>query len=223
MITIRSKVALKATMGLTLFFVVLNLVVYFLQRVDIISEKYLRLVDLDSERNLPTFYSTLLLLTTSLTLLSIGLNDKRKYYWYLLSAIFCFLALDENISIHEELINITKSFLGDTHGFLYFAWIIPYGIAAILLAAFYFRFVWTLPKKTRLLFFISGAVFLMGALGMEMVSGCYGEEAGFSSPVYKCLTFLEETLEMVGVSLFIFALLDYIEANLGRLVILMQK
>ena len=153
MISIKSTATLKTTMGFVLFLGILNFVVYFLVRFDLVSIKLLGLVNLDTEGNIPTFYATILLLAASAILLLIGLRDKKKYYWFLLSAIFCFLALDENISIHEQLTTLTKSAIGvEDPTIMPVAWIIPYGIMSILLALFFFKFVWNLPKKTKILF-----------------------------------------------------------------------
>ncbi len=224
MITIKSKSVLKIILSMVFFFVFLNVLVYLLVRFNVIPERYLLMVNLDGEQNLPTFYATILLLKASIILLLIALHGKQKYHWYLLSGIFCFLALDENIEIHEQLTAVTKSALAtDTQGIFYFAWIIPYGIITILLMIFLFKFVWGLPKRTRTLFIVSGFTFLSGALGLEMIAGSYWEESGWSSMIYKILAFSEETLEMTGVSLFIFALLDYIEQNFGRLTISMSR
>lgn len=82
---------LKIVLGLVIFFVILNIAVYFLTRYNVIHEEYLSMVSLDREGNLPTFYATVLLLPASVILLFIGLQGKQKYYWYLLSSIFCFL------------------------------------------------------------------------------------------------------------------------------------
>ncbi|MDN5213592.1 hypothetical protein QQ020_16085 [Fulvivirgaceae bacterium BMA12] len=224
MITIRSKSVLKTILGMVCFFVFLNVSVYLLVRFNVIPERYLLMVNLDGEQNLPTFYATVLLLTASIILLLIALRGRQKYNWYLLSGIFCFLSLDENIEIHEQLTALTKSALAtETQGIFYFAWIIPYGIITILLMIFLFKFVWNLPNRTRRLFIISGFIFLSGALGLEMIAGSYWEESGWSSMIYKILAFSEETLEMTGVSLFIFALLDYIEENFGGLTISMSR
>lgn len=211
-------------MGFAFFLMALNVVTYFLVRFNVVDEIHLSLFDLDGEGNLPTYFATVLLLLASVVLLLIGLQGKQKYYWYLLSGVFCFLSLDESIQIHEKFNALTKSALGlKTYGAFYFAWVIPYGILTLLLLVFLYRFIWTLPKRTRTLFIISGIIFVSGALGLEMVAAGYVEKFGYSARIYKLLAFSEEALEMIGVSLFIFALLDYVENTFDRLVISVQR
>lgn len=224
MIHIRSKTILKTMLGFVLFIVLLNIAGYFLMRNNMISEAQFQMVYLDSEKNLPTFFSSILLLTASVILFLIGWQGKQKVYWYLLGGIFCFLALDENISIHENLTGVTRSMLNtETLGVFYFAWVIPYGIATLMLVVILYNFFRRLPKKTKVLFLISGLIFVLGAIGMEMLAGRYAEQTGFTSRTYRVLAFLEEIMEMIGGCLFIFALLDYIEENLGKLVVSIQK
>src|SRR5690606_1858442 len=70
-----------------------------------------KLFDLNTEGNIPTLFSTLLLLTAALLL---GLkylkaatyDDSNKRYWLFLSLVFVFLALDESLQIHEKVTNI---------------------------------------------------------------------------------------------------------------------
>ena len=224
MIFLKSKDVFKTILGFMAFFIVLYIVVSLLVRYEVIAERYLSMADLNAEGNLPTFYSTLLLLSASAILLVIATKGKQKFYWYFLGVLFFFLALDENIGIHERFDTLTRSVLvTEPSGIFYFSWIIPYGIALVILLAFLYKFIWNLPNKTKFLFIISGLIFVSGAIGLEMISGVYAENSGFLTRSFRILTFFEEILEMTGVSLFIFALLDYIEDNFGVLTISMQR
>ena len=53
----------------------------------------------------------------------------------------------------------------------------------------------------------SAALFLGGAVGLEMVGGSVAETEGIESLRYRLLANLEEGLELAGTLLFIYALL----------------
>ncbi len=70
-----------------------------------------------------------------------------------------------------------------------------------------------LPSKTRLGLILSGAIFVGGAIGVEMISAAEYEaakDAGVRSLQYYLLYSLEEFMEMLGIALFIYYVLDYL-------------
>jgi len=173
----------------------------------------LPLFNVGTERNLPTFYSACAMLVCSgLLLLITWLEWERPrakgLYWAVLAAVFCALACDEMLVLHEKLIAPVRDLLG-TSGALYYAWVIPYGAFALLFACVYARFLWQLPRRSALLFLLAGAVFVSGALGLEMLGASWIQRYG-RGPGYVAFQTVEETFEMGGIVLFVFALLDYI-------------
>lgn len=172
----------------------------------------IRLFDFNSEKSIPTFYSSFALLLCSLLLLGIGINSKNrgsKYLeWIGLSFIFVFLSIDEMLAIHELLVDVTKKFVS-VSGLLYYAWVIPYSIGLLVLTMFYYKFLKQLPKKTFYMFFLSGFVFVSGAIGIESIGGLQHQVNGTDNLTYCLLYTLEELLEMVGVVIFIYAILCY--------------
>lgn len=186
------------------------------------NERLLGLVpffSIGSDRNLPTFYSALALLVCAALLGLIGVASRqrtaiRPLYWYGLAAVFVFLSIDEMLMLHEKMIEPLRSKLG-TSGLFHYAWILPYGAGLLVLLAVYSRFLLRLPRRTAWLFIISGTVFVTGAIGFEMLGGLYFEAHGGKTIAYVALQTVEETLEMVGIVLFLYALADYLERNLG--------
>ena len=120
------------------------------------------------------------------------------------------MTIDELISIHETLISITHDLIEITSDYLTFAWVIPYGFALIILFFLYFDFVRTLPSKTRTLFLISGIIFCSGAIGIELLGGKIYSQIGQYSLEFAISCSVEETLEMLGICLFIYALLNHL-------------
>ena len=86
-----------------------------------------------------------------------------------------------------------------------------------ILGLLYFRFIFSLPRKTTTLLVISAIVFLTGAVFLDMLGGKEAELHGYYSVMYTVLYTIEEFLEMLGVVLLIYTLLDYIEQQFGTL------
>lgn len=178
-------------------------------------EEWTRLFNLDREYNFPSAYSSLTLLLCAFLIMLIANykkteNNRFSRHWKTLSLIFLFFAIDEAFSIHEILIikDLRKAL--NLGGVFYFIWVIPGTLFVIWFTLWYWKFLLHLPGKTRLLFMISGGTYVAGALGGEMVSGFYADLEGQQNLVYAFMVCLEEVLEMVGVIIFIYALLTYL-------------
>jgi hypothetical protein len=194
------------------------------------NEKLFGLVymfSLGADGNIPTFYSSFALLCAGGLLLFIGylvhkLQRTHWIYWLGLGGVFCFLAVDEMLELHERLIEPVRNVTGAS-GLLYYAWVIPYAVALLALGLLYLRFLLGLPRRTAVLFVASGAVFVTGAVGFEMLGGLFFQTFGSNTPGYVALQTLEEGMEMIGVVMFIYALVDYMERELGGLQISIER
>lgn len=126
---------------------------------------------LGAERNVPTLYSTLALLVGAGLLMLIARHSKTdRLYWWVLGGTFVFLALDEMMGFHEKLVGPVGNAL-KTSGAFHYAWIIPYGLAVLAFGIAFSRFLLRLPRHTAIRFVVAGAIFVAGAVGMEMVGG----------------------------------------------------
>lgn len=81
--------------------------------------------------------------------------------------------------------------------------------------AAYVRFVFALPKKIRFMFLLSGVIFVAGAIEDEFVGGYWYESYGVANLTYAVITMFEESFEMIGVVIFIYALLSYLGRELS--------
>lgn len=171
---------------------------------------------IDREGNIPSFFSALLLLFSAGLLGGIAvLNAKARLLhtskWIILALGFGYMAYDEALAVHESLILPIGSLLGRGRlGVLYFAWVIPGSILVLLLLVFFLRFLLYLPAKTRQRFVLAGALYIGGAIGVEMIGAYYFELYGPRNFTYTMIATIEESLEMAGVIVFISSLLDYI-------------
>ncbi len=174
------------------------------------------LLNLDNENNIPTFFSSFLLLFAALLLMVITIlarNSKASYVsgWAILSSGFLFMAFDEAFSLHEELNEPTRTLLGnDIHGVFYYSWVIPAIPLVLVIALFFLKFLLYLPAKTRLNFLIGAILYIGGAIGIEMIGGFYASLYGTYNLTYSMIVTVEESLEMAGSIIFIWALLEYI-------------
>jgi hypothetical protein len=177
-----------------------------------------RLFNLDEEQNVPSFFSTFLLLFATLLLSLITILRKRQaaadvFYWAILSLGFLYLALDEAASIHELLILPVRRMLGgDNLGFFYFAWIVPGILIVLLLALFFSRFLLRLPTKTRWTFLLAAVLYVGGAIGFETIEGRY-REVHPADLTFNVMLTAEESLEMMGLIVFIWGLMVYITGH----------
>ena len=174
------------------------------------DKHWLDVVNMDRELNLPTLFSTLLLMMSAVLLQrlsTIEWNDDAAD-WALLSRIFVFLALDEALQIHEIL--ILPGLRHQIHPALASTWVIPYGLIALGLLWRFRRFLTALPAKTSARFLRAGSIYLTGAIGMEMV-GSFAVRSGLirlHSFWYGAITGIEESLELFGLILFLYALMQ---------------
>ena len=187
------------------------------------------LFNVNREQNIPTLFNVLLLISCSVLLsLIFYLHRKQvaglKMYWATLAIGFVYMAIDEFAQLHE---NIGISFIpliGDhSHGFLYYSWVVPAFALIIFLALFFSNFLFKLPKTTCVSFIIAGIIYLTGLLGIEMLGGYYHELHGNENLTYSLISTLEESLEMLGLILFIRALLDYLSAHFSEITINFQR
>jgi len=63
------------------------------------------------------------------------------------------------------------------------------------------------------LFIIAGVIFVTGAIGLDFVSELYYQK-GQLDLTYVIISTFEETQEMVGILIFIYALMSYIDSEL---------
>ena len=222
--------------------VVLHLIVAFCHTVlQIKVEALTQLVDLDLESNLPTFFNiSLFFIGAGLFYLhgKAAIANKRSG-WFLMAAIFVFLGIDEGSQIHEKFVFFTHRLLGHEGksaielGWFYYAWVIPYGLAAIGLLVLLSRWLLNLDPKLRRGLLISGAIYVFGAVFLEMAGGkvvgsdsypaedfpwlpcrIYDDPSGcwqYMNPLYITLYTLEEVFEMTGLILCIRFLLKAFE------------
>ena len=180
---------------------------------------WLQRLSLDEESSLPTAFSGAVLLAAALLVGTIAAlkrqaRDFWRNLWRLLAVVFAYLAADELVSLHEHLTDFVPAVV-ERSGLFHFAWVLPVLPVVLVFALLYLRFLWRLPPRTRALFVLAGLLYTGGALGFEMLGGLVLERFTLNSLPYLATSTLEETLEMFGALVFVYALLDYLAAQWG--------
>ena len=166
------------------------------------------LVDAIGEHNVPTFYSSLVLLLAALLAGALALSSTGRSVrgWTALAALFFLAGMDEFITFHELVDGWMKRFV-DTGGLLHWAWVLPGGAFALAALVALRSFVRSLDRPVRARLMVGAALVLGGALGVELGEGAVLSAAGGYSLTWGLVCTSQETLEMLGVVVWIEALL----------------
>jgi hypothetical protein len=160
--------------------------------------------DVNSERNVPTAWSALLLLTCAGAAALLAGRGRRDTGWVLVAVTCAFLALDESFELHERLGGLGTSVADDR---LHFAWVVPGGALACLVGLVLLQRLRAQHPEVLRRLVVAGAVYLSGALVLEALSGQVLRAHGAGGKAYTLVTSVEEGLEMAGASLLLAALL----------------
>ncbi|MDX2416089.1 MAG: hypothetical protein QNK19_01360 [Xanthomonadales bacterium] len=169
--------------------------------------RYIAFFDLDEEESLGTWFSTLILLLAGLLSFiqakySDGGHNRWHFCWWLLGIGFCILSLDEVAGFHE----FVNTMVEGTH------WT-TFGAGLVLVMGIVFLPFWlSLPKRTRVLFLIAGAIYVGGAVGVEWGTIWHEDHGELDTLGYNLWNALEEFMEMAGIVLYIYAISAHIEA-----------
>jgi hypothetical protein len=176
------------------------------------------LFDLNRERNAPALFSTGLFVfnATLFARVAAGPGTESRGAWRFLAGLFLFLAADEWLALHERLVGPVRSALA-VGGIFYYAWVIPYGLAVILLTVVLLPAVWRIGHPVRSWLLASAAIYLAGAIGFEMLGARRAEALGGQPDLaYNLLCTAEESLEIGGLILLTYALLSALRDRAGR-------
>lgn len=183
------------------------------------------LFDLDRPFNLPAFYATLLMLADALLLGAIGALYRRQrrsrgWSWFFLAALLLFLAFDKAFNVHGQIGWAISEAVVDRRAAYQNVAIVGLAFTGTV-AAISTRFLLRLDPRTRMLMLASGAIFVLGALGFEVLQVLRHEvvrsTASRPDAVYFALVAAEETLEMLGMALFGYTLLDHLRIQFAAL------
>ena len=216
-IALDAGVFLRAALGCIVVLAFIGVLVVILDhlREEGVPRLILRGFLLDAEANVPTLFAFSLLLFAAALLAAIGAGaflarERYRFHWALLAALFFLVGYDEAARMHEKLNDPVGAALGGSSGMAHFPWVIPAGGLVAALTLIYLPFVRDLPAPIGRLFVLSAALYVGGALGVEMLGAAHAETHGVYELTYYLITTVEETLEMLGVAVFAYALVRFL-------------
>lgn len=176
------------------------------------------LVNLNEEANLPTFFSSLLIVCAAALAGTIAACTPRgggsyRRHWIVLALLLVFMAADETAVLHERMAEPAQRLLGErATGPLFLAWVVPGSALVLGVVVAYLRFWLRLPPRTRFLTAAATAIFFGGAIGVELLEGLYLTANGTQDFRYQMITTLQESMEMAGMIVLIGGLLDHLRS-----------
>jgi len=176
------------------------------------------LFDVDGEDNVPAFFSFAIMMYAVALLGYIAMHHRsgekpRTAYWTALAIVFSYLAIDEGFEVHEHIAKFAAGWIG-AHELRVYAWLVPYAVGGIVFLLVYARFLRQLRRIDAMRILRSGIVYVAGAGVAEFFGALYVHIYHTEHALgYDIETAIEESLEMAGVIMFIYALLKYIEVH----------
>jgi hypothetical protein len=158
--------------------------------------------DLDEEESFGTWFSAAILFFAALLFfwqadVCRRSADQMYYWWFVLALGFCLMSVDEVVGLHEY---INTAFEESMWAGLSLGLVAATGLG-------FLPFLWRYRWRTAGLFLLAGILFVGGAVGVERYSG-----TDINSLEYNMLTGIEEGLEMSGVILAIYTVLQLMGA-----------
>jgi hypothetical protein len=251
-LAIRTKTVVRALIIAVLLLTLAGLAARFALYVlgDEAFTRPLRLFDVGEERSIPTWFESMQFMLCSVLLAVVAVykrqrSERYRLHWGVLSLILLYMSLDEVATIHEtmgaELQRLLHYLTGFTPGgAISYFWVVPGALFVLVVGLAYLRFLFDLPRDTRRWFVFAGAVFLLGALGLEMLSAQVASSSGaiagwvasasggsISQASAKAVptilkggqTSFEEMFEMLGLTALIYALLAYIRTYVENITV----
>ena len=130
---------------------------------------------LTSENNLPTWYTTVVMLAVAFAAAVAGWLARSRsramaVRWWIFAGLFALLSLDEMAALHERLEPLGARILHPT-GFFYFVWVVPGIVLAAVVVVAVLQLARALATPVRRELVLGIALFLGAALGLEMLGG----------------------------------------------------
>lgn len=171
--------------------------------------------DLDDESSVSTWFSQALFLSIGLgAMLAAHLSVRTaiRRLWQLVGVLGLLLSVDEVASLHEFVLqSLHNQFFRDasptsTNN----AWLLVTPFILLAVAWFVWMAIRILPKRTTLLFATAICSFLVGAIFFDALASIVDRETFLNQGL---LIAVEETLELFGSVISVYAIADYIETQ----------
>ena len=158
-------------------------------------------LDIGAEGNASVWFaSTVWLLVGTLAALAAVTAPRFRKSWWLFAAVGVTASADEAAALHERLFVVGDRLAPYLPLDTFYNWVIPGAVIALVVGALLIRLILALRPRVAGALIASGALFLLGALVVETLSGLVHREDQGMSPLYLTLMYVEETFELVAVA-----------------------
>lgn len=173
--------------------------------------------DLDDEASVATWFSQALFLAISIcAALAAYLSSRAavRRLWQFIAVLGLLISVDEVAGLHEFVLqSLHNIFFRDSAPTITNnAWLLvtPFILAAVM------WFIWKtaklLPRRTIMLFSVGIFTFLIGAVFFDALASIVDRETFWNQGIFIAI---EETLELLGNVIVLYAIADYIESQHG--------
>ena len=131
--------------------------------------------------------------------------------------MFLFLSFDEVFQIHE--LFVISDLRQYVHPSLASIWVIPYGILFVLFSCRFVPFFLRLRGPISVFSLVSGGIYVTGAIAVEALNTWLVRTGQISRSgfYYEAISGFEELFEMLGIIVFMYAILQELQSRSGRL------
>ena len=159
------------------------------------------IVDVAVEGSAPTWFNALLWSLLALAAVAAAAFARWRAGWIAFAVVAFLASLDEATSLHERLQEIGWPMAQAFGWGVVYAWVVPGVIITAAIAIALWPLVRALPARSRNLIVAGGAVFLLGAVVLETVSGQMVGHYGVITWQNMLVTHVEELFEKLGIIL----------------------
>jgi len=200
------------SLSIILILLIANIYGFYLSLQDpdsLLTQRVIKLFDFNQPSSIPSIFIISMLLISTILIILIGRKAGEKgIYWYGLALIFGLLTASK--AFHIQKIIFWKIYgINSTFKVSLFVVGTLLLLSMVLFFILYIPFFSKLPKPTLKLVVFSLFIFVLGAVIFDKFGEWYLKANSFDLGHYILYT-IEETLEMIGVSLFVFVWLKYL-------------
>lgn len=218
--TCYSSRLLTTSLSILLSLIAIHLVLQFVSVV-LFDEKHLIFFELSNrfdfadEMSIPTWFSqALFLVASSLAFLLAYLERSKaaRKIWKVLAIVMLLGSVDEVAAIHESILQVIHISLFEDNPptLLANAWVIIIPIILVFALAVLYKMYANLPRQVVRVLIAAFSVYFIGAVIVELISSISTERSFFEQGI---LAAVEESLEVLGLIMVVFALARYIETR----------
>jgi hypothetical protein len=176
------------------------------------TQRVIELFDFNQSSSVPSLFIISMLFLSTCLLIYIGRKAGEKgIYWYGLAFIFGLLTASKAFHIQKIIFWKIYNFKSTLKVSLFVIGILLF-LSIILFFIIFIPFFSKLPKPTLKLIVFSLFIFVIGAVVFDKFGTLYTKVNGNDLGYYVLYT-IEESLEMIGISLFVFGWLKYLNKS----------